>query len=56
MTTLYIRDVSDDVAATLKERSPLRGTGRMSCSCHGLTELRPQTGPEPPECGHVAES
>ena len=36
MTTLYIRDVSDDVAATLKERAAAAG---MSLSAYVAAEL-----------------
>ena len=36
MTTLYIRDVSDDVAATLKERAASAG---MSLSAYVAAEL-----------------
>ncbi|GAA3870353.1 MULTISPECIES: FitA-like ribbon-helix-helix domain-containing protein [Tessaracoccus] len=36
MTTLYIRDVSDDVAATLKERAAAEG---MSLSAYVAAEL-----------------
>ena len=36
MTTLYIRDVSDDVAATLKERAAAEG---MSLSAYVAGEL-----------------
>lgn len=36
MTTLYIRDVSDDVAATLKERAASQG---MSLSAYVAAEL-----------------
>lgn len=36
MTTLYIRDVSDDVAATLKERAASEG---MSLSAYVAAEL-----------------
>ena len=36
MTTLYIRDVSDDVATTLKERAAAAG---MSLSAYVNTEL-----------------
>ena len=36
MTTLYIRDVSDDVAATLKERAAAEG---LSLSAYVAAEL-----------------
>ena len=36
MTTLYVRDVSDDVAATLKERAAAEG---MSLSAYVAAEL-----------------
>lgn len=36
MTTLYIRDVSDDVAATLKQRAAAEG---MSLSAYVAAEL-----------------
>jgi plasmid stability protein len=39
MTTLYIRDVSDDVAETLKERAAAEGKSLSACVEAELTRI-----------------
>jgi plasmid stability protein len=39
MTTLHIRDVSDDVAATLKERAAAEGKSLSACVAAELAKI-----------------